>query len=236
MNEMTVHWLPAHYESASAEDWQDAVAIVFDVLRATSTIVTAMASGWHHIRAFRHLDDARAEKCRNHDCLLAGEQGGRPPPDFDFGNSPREFIVCAPEQRQSPLAMATTNGTRAIHAARLAKEILIASLLNITAVAEAARSSGASLAILCAGTGENASFEDLLGAGMLLELLGRDHPARSVYRAWRHRIPEALKESKNGRRLLSLGLSADIEWCAQVDAYAIVPAAMGDGTLTVKDA
>src|SRR3954451_1166117 len=125
-----------------------AVGVVVDVLRATSTIAQALASGYERVLCCAEIDEARALRAELPDSLLGGERKAVRIEGFDVGASPREFL----EPRARTLILSTTNGTRAIlAAASRCDEVLLRSLLHLAAVARAAAERGEDVAVLCAG-------------------------------------------------------------------------------------
>ena len=122
---------PSEIRRISATDLSEVTAVVFDVLRATSSIITGLASGVEAIIPVRSMQEARARKLKDPDLLLAGERGGLPPEGFDLGNSPKEFEKF--EGRR--IVMTTTNGTAAIESVQKASKVLIGALLNLDALA-----------------------------------------------------------------------------------------------------
>jgi 2-phosphosulfolactate phosphatase len=223
----------AELEQKAARGLEEATCVVFDVLRATSTIVTALHQGAREVIVVGEITEALALSARDPDCLLAGERGGRRITaaqtgsiPFDLGNSPREFT---PERvAHRAIVMTTTNGTRALHACRGAKTVLAASFLNLRASAEAlSESSGKRVVLVCAGTGEDAAYEDVLGAGALLRLLEpASYEARTdtclmataLYDLARSNLESAFAHSTNGRRLAAdPDLRPDLAFCVQRD-------------------
>src|SRR5258706_7855431 len=175
---------PAEFAALAQRDLRQTECVVFDVLRATSTFVTALHHGANAIIPVSEIAEAVAFKnsefgIRNSEfILLGGERNGvrisADGIDFDLGNSPREFT---PEKvRGKTIVSTTTNGTRALRACAHAQSILAASFLNLTATAQfIQRQNFSNVLLVCAGTGENTALEDVLGAGALCELLvGRD--------------------------------------------------------------
>ncbi|OAT80363.1 2-phosphosulfolactate phosphatase [Desulfotomaculum copahuensis] len=162
------------------EELAGRTAVVFDVLRATSTIVTALANGCRAVVPVVDVDEAgrvaerlgqdAADGLESHGVLLAGERDGAKLPGFPHGNSPLEF---GPEViAGKTLVLTTTNGTRAIHGAAPAAAIYAGSLLNARAAAAAALAAGRDVTLVCAGTRERFSLEDTAAAGfVLMELL-----------------------------------------------------------------
>lgn len=204
-------------------------AVVIDVLRATSTITLALASGYERVRVVGSVDAAR--DLRAPDRVLAGEVRCARAPGFDLGNSPEETL----SPRAPELVLATTNGAPAIvGAASIADEVLAASLLNLDAVV-AQLADADDVLLVCAGTDGRVSVEDVYLAGRLSGALGGERSdaarvAEAVAAAYAT-AREALEASAGAIGLRREGLESDIAFCAQesiVDAVPRVEAA-GDG-------
>jgi 2-phosphosulfolactate phosphatase len=207
--------------------------VVFDVLRATTTMAAALAAGVEKIRVFGSIAEARAAAERHaggaaH--ILCGEENCLPPAGFDLGNSPGSFS----EEHAGRVAyMSTTNGTRAILAAREADVILTGALVNAEAVARALMEVGRNVTLLCAGTGGAVAMEDMLGAGAVMDALTRlganVAPASDValivqrlFNATRHDLRAALAQSLGGRNVINAGLLADIDFSARCNVLDVV--------------
>jgi 2-phosphosulfolactate phosphatase len=211
-------------ESAAAP-----TGVVIDVIRATSTICQALASGYERVLCAAEVEDARALASGGL-VTLGGERLGVRIDGFDLGNSPREYL----EARTPTLAISTTNGTRAIvTAAERCERVLIASLLNLEAVTEEARSHGDDVAIFCAGVKGAFALDDSYVAGRIASLLGgeRSDAAEAAVRlaASYPTAEEALRASRSGRNLINHGpaLEADIAYCAQESVLSVVPRLTG---------
>ena len=202
--------------------------VVIDVIRATSTICQALDAGYRRVWCAAEVEDARA--LRNGDrfggVTLGGERLGVRIDGFDLGNSPREYL----EPRSSTLAMSTTNGTRAIvTAAERCDRVLIASLLNLGAVTNAARAHGDDVAIFCAGVKGSFALDDSYVAGRIAAALegDRSDAAEAAVRlaASYSTAEEAFRASRSGRNLINHGpdLEADIPYCAQESLLDVVP-------------
>src|SRR5213080_2360199 len=126
--------------------------LVIDVLRASTTIITALSNGCDAIVPVADPQDARrrATEARNGSALVAGERQGEPIPGFDLSNSPVEFQ--SPHVRGKTVYFTTSNGTRALLASRAADAIGIAALVNVTAAATWAAAAGRAVTIVCAGS------------------------------------------------------------------------------------
>jgi 2-phosphosulfolactate phosphatase len=198
---------------------------VVDVLRATSTMTQALAAGYTRVLCCAEIEDARALAESEGPAKLAGERRLEHIEGFDFGNSPREV---AGEPTAETLVLTTTNGTRLLvaAAARFA-QVLVGSLLNLGAVAAAARATGQDVAVLCAGVLGELALDDAYCAGRIVSALGGEH-ADSATAAARlaASFPSSLAglgASQSARNLRRHGLEADIEWCARENALDVVP-------------
>jgi 2-phosphosulfolactate phosphatase len=206
------------------------VAVVIDVLRATSTATQALAAGYKCVLCVESIECA--EKLRAPGRVLAGERHCVMPPGFDQGNSPAEAL----QPRGDELVLATTNGAPAIVAASaLAGTVLVACLLNLAAVLEALHAAGGDIQIVCSGTEGLVALEDMYVAGRLSAALAgpRTDAARvaeAVARAHATAL-EALAASSDAAALRNAGLEHDIEYCARESTVAIVPrvSAVRDG-------
>ncbi|MBV9463395.1 MAG: 2-phosphosulfolactate phosphatase [Verrucomicrobiae bacterium] len=223
--------IPADFETLPKRDLSDTVAVVFDVLRATSTELTALANGAAEIVPVLTLEDAFERKRAQPGALLGGERDGVRPDGFDFGNSPMEYTRERVEGRV--VVHTTTNGTVALMSCAGCREVLLGSLLNLAAVAECVRRLQEKVLLLaCAGTFSHFALEDGIAAGALLARLGASAEdmspaARSLLHLWRSvekDAIEAVRGSRNGLKLARIGLGADVDYCARVDALPVVAA------------
>lgn len=197
------------------------VAIVVDVLRASSTIAAALAAGHGRVLCVAGVEQAR--RLRGQDRTLAGERGCRRLEGFDLGNSPRAFDG-APT---GDLVLCTTNGTPAILAAASAAEtVLIASLLNLDSVVRALPE-GEDVTVVCSGTDGRFALEDAYAAGRIVERLAGvpSDAARAAARlAVAYGDPHwPLTESANGGVLRASGQGGDIAFCARDSVLSVVP-------------
>jgi 2-phosphosulfolactate phosphatase len=199
------------------------IAVVVDVLRATSTIVQALAAGYTRVVCCRSV--ATARRLRAPGRVLAGEQACVRVPDFELGNSPAAMATGG--RRGEELVLATTNGSPAVVAAsRVAEQVLVASLLNLRATVAALRS-GADVAIVCSGTDGRPALEDVYAAGRLVAELRRvpSDAARVAERvASGYGTPlEPLATSEDGAQLRATDQERDIAWCARESVLEVVP-------------
>ncbi len=227
--EVCVHLLP---ELARPGRLAGGVAVVIDVLRATTTIVHALAAGCTAVRPCLTVEDARtvAGEMRVCDVILGGERGGVKLPGFDAGNSPGEYTAALCRDRV--VVLTTTNGTRALVRAAEADRVLVAAFVNYSAVCEQLQKDARPVHIVCAGTEGAVSLEDTLLAGALVDFLceagaGRlDDGARLAWDCYENHgrcLAGALEVGRGGAILKGLGYDGDIQAAARVDQFALVP-------------
>lgn len=201
------------------------VGIVVDVLRATSTMAQALASGYRRVLCCAEIEEARSLAEGEGGVKLAGERRLAHIEGFDFGNSPRE-LAGAPAAET--LVLTTTNGTRLLVAAAARfEQVFVGSLLNLDAVARAAGETGEDVAVLCAGVLGELALDDAYCAGRIVTALGGDHmdsAAAAARLAASFSSPEAgLGASRSAKNLRRHGLEEDIAWCARENALDVVP-------------
>ena len=220
---MRVHIAFTPDEAAAAP-----TGVVIDVIRATSTICQALDSGYERVWCAAEVEDARA--LSGEGVTLGGERLGVRIDGFDLGNSPREYL----EPRGTTLAMSTTNGTRAIvTGAERCDRVYIASLMNLSAVIERARSHGEDVAVFCAGVKGAFALDDAYVAGRVAEGLDceRTDAAEAGVRlaASYASAEDAFRASRSGRNLINHGpeLEEDIPWCARESVLDVVPQLVG---------
>ena len=211
-----------HVVFTPAEQGAARVGIVVDVVRATSSIAQALAAGYERVLCCREIEEANALRAELGDeAVVGGEREGVVVPGFDVGASPREF---AEAPRARTLILSTTNGTSTILAAAARCEtVLLGSLLNLHAVAEAARAAGNDVAVFCAGFKGGFALDDAYCAGRFVEELGGDRSDSAIAAALvAQSFPTAL-EGLNARTYGPPGLEADIEFCARENMLDTVP-------------
>lgn len=228
---VVVRFTPAEL---SPGELAERVVVVVDVLRATSTIVEALAAGARGVLPVATPEEAvRVATGVGRDAaLLCGERGGRPIEGFDLGNSPLEFT---PEKVKGRLlVMTTTNGTGALLACSGADRVLVGSFLNLEATAAEAARDGRPVTIVCAGRQGRFALEDALLAGLLVTRVRatRGEPLRSddggraataLARRYRRRIAAVVKASAAGLHLAAIGYARDVAHCVGIDRRAVVP-------------
>jgi len=236
-----VHLLPALIPPGAL---RGGVAVVVDVLRATTVMVRALASGCTAVVPCGEVDEARAAAAGlpAGSALLAGERTGLPIDGFDLGNSPAAFTpeVCAGKT----LVMTTTNGTRAILASLEADRVLVASFSNLMVTVGSLREAPREVHVVCSGTDGRISLEDSILAGAIAsDLRVNRHPAgptwafgndeaEIVSRLWGgvplddptdpEDFADSLSQGRGGRRVREIGLGADILDAARIDRFPLV--------------
>jgi 2-phosphosulfolactate phosphatase len=229
MQEIRVHELP---RQVAEKELAGSVVVVIDLLRASSTICQALAAGATEVVPFLEVEEALAAAAGERaNLVLGGERRGQRIDGFDLGNSPSEYTTASVGGRR--VFLTTTNGTRALHHARRARRVVVASFMNLSAVAESIRNEPR-IDILCAGTDGVESREDILTAGAIVEkLVSRnrstwklDDAAAAALAQWRARgddLAVELRTTPGGRNLLEIGMEQDLVDCARIDALTVVP-------------
>jgi 2-phosphosulfolactate phosphatase len=247
MKRIEVLFSPAEFEALTQQRLKHATCLVFDILRATSSIVTALANGAEAVIPVQTIPEAVEAKRRMSPVLLAGERDGlritsrlTGDIDFDLGNSPREFTREAVDGKT--IIITTTNGTRALRACSGAERIVVGSFLNPGATLAYLRAVPVNdLIIVCSGTYEEAALEDTLAAGAIVEglqdraddLADSAFIAESVYRRCGGDLELAMSHARNGKRLLSIKeLMPDVAYCVQRNIFSVLPCMQPNGRVT----
>lgn len=217
----------------AAKDVSNAVVFVIDVLRASSTVATALANSCEEVIPAESIEEAItiASGYGRPDYVLGGERRGLAVDGFDLGNSPAEYSRARVSGRK--VILATTNGTRAVKQYGGAREIVIACFLNAQAVLSAvAAADDRDVLLLCAGQDGRFSIEDALCAGLYAFELAKLHgaslsdSARAAAAIYEHRkgsIEDALIESEHGMYLAGIGFADDVRYCACQSVLDVVP-------------
>jgi len=219
------------------------LVVIIDVLRASSTIVTALANGCRGFIPILSPDRAKkkAEQFEKERVLLGGEREGIKIEGFDLGNSPREYKREAVKDKT--IIFSTTNGVKTLEMVKGAHRIIIGSFLNLQAVCNYCTNYRGDILIICAGKEGRFSLEDAACAGMLIDSL-RDVfsgtcqevdvnlTAQLLYVKFGNNILEILRKSQHGRYLENIGLGEDLKFCSQLDLFHIVPIFI-DGIISI---
>lgn len=232
-----VHLLPRLVEPA---ELAGGIAVIVDQLRASTTICAALASGAQAVVPVLEPDEAlqiRASAPAGA-VLTGGERHGLLIPGFDLDNSPRQYT--SERVRGRLIAFTTTNGTRAVVHAQRAQRIVVGCLGNRSVLVRTLAAAGLPVHVLCAGTNGRVASEDVFVAGAIVDgLLARadggsearilDDSAQLAHQHWlsgadtpAHML-QALESSQGGRNLIEIGLHEDVEYCARLDLFPIVP-------------
>jgi 2-phosphosulfolactate phosphatase len=227
------------YNCLELKEIEKRTVIMIDVLRASTTIVTAFANGCKRITPVLEVEDAFMLHKKNSNLLLGGEREGRKPQGFNFGNSPFDYTEESVGSKE--LAYTTTNGTKALLAAKGASKILIGSFVNLQAIVNTALTIGNDIVVLCAGRENTFSMEDAFCAGSMVTTINSaickleiEDGARWGYYAVNamksgmdklmdHQVQTLISNTKHGKYLQSIGLQKDIEFCARQDIFDVVP-------------
>lgn len=235
---------PAELPALAKRDLSGTACVVFDILRATSTFVTALQNGAAAIIPVSEIADALEIKKKRPDVMLGGERHGvkirAEGTEFDFGNSPREYT---PEKvKDKTIVSTTTNGTRALRACSGANTVLASAFLNLNATAKFLREKNfENVLLICAGTGENTALEDVLAAGALGEKLldakttftDSAQIALAAFAQAKGDLAAAIAKAENARRVLGIPeLRDDVKFCLQQDTFNFV-AALKDGEIKI---
>lgn len=231
---LEVTFTPADFVALKQRDLSDTFCVVFDILRATTSMTTALANGAKQILPVQEISEALELRKSHPQALLAGERFGlrigadqTGGVEFDLGNSPREFT--SDRVFGKSIIMTTTNGTRALNACVGAKHVFVGSLHNLGALIATIRNETAqNLIVIGAGTFEEAAYEDTLAAGGLCDALwdrfeesdivDSARVAREIYLKHKSDLLGGLSHARNGRRLLEKpALAGDVAFCAQCD-------------------
>ena len=229
-----VHLLPCLFDPA---ELRDGVAVVIDVLRATSTIIQALAAGAECVVPCGEIDEAWRimEALPAGSAMLGGERHGLPIPGFDLGNSPEDYASSLVGGKR--VILTTTNGTRALIRAKEARRVLVGALSNLSAVAIVLAGETGPVHLVCAGTDGRPTLEDILCAGGIARSLhsggdkfdASDDSTQLAINLYENcgrdydRVLATLRRSRGGRNLIECGLEADIDWCAEPDRFEFVP-------------
>ncbi len=210
---------PADIATLPARELTGVTCVVFDILRATSSMITGLANGAREIYPVCTIEEALLLREQMPDAVLAGERHGDRIQGFDIGNDPMEYAALNGRR----IITTTTNGTVALQACAKASRVLIGALLNLDAVCRLVAQDERVL-LVCAGTFDTFALEDALAAGELAarfpkaELTDAARSCLAVARAFSSPL-EGLLAARNGGALAAKGWKSQIEWCAQVSRF-----------------
>lgn len=217
-------------------DVQGRVVLVIDVLRASTTVAVALANGAKAVIPFDSSDEVidRAKQFERGDVLLAGERKMHMIPGFDLGNSPRDYLREAVEGKT--VLLTTTNGTVALLGLPGARDVVVASYVNYSAVSAMIRAAarGASdVLIVCAGRDRQFALEDAACAGRFARAVTKrlanvhlNDAAQAcclIDKRYGDQLDRLFEDSEHGRALAEAGYGQDLIMCASVDAHPVIP-------------
>jgi 2-phosphosulfolactate phosphatase len=219
-------------------------AIAIDILRATSTIVTALAAGAEAVQVFADLEELQRVSAAHPPqlTLRAAERGGGTVAGFDLGNSPFDYKPDLVKGKR--IFMSTTNGTRALQKIQDVPVVLAAAMINLsTVLAYLQLLQPETVWIVGSGWQGSYALEDTACAGAIVDGLQSDSTnilandeafaAMSLYQIWRDRLSELFNHASHGQRLLGLDCGADIQYCAQVSQLSVLPKQIAPGILSL---
>ncbi|MEK0180054.1 MAG: 2-phosphosulfolactate phosphatase family protein [Oscillatoriales cyanobacterium] len=239
-----------HTPELTPTDKMPACAIAVDVLRATTTMATALNNGAEAVQVFSDLEQlmGESEKWPADKRIRAGERGGAKVDGFDMGNSP---LDCTPENVTGKrIFISTTNGTRALQRVQNSPIVLTAALINRQAVVEfLLDKQPETIGIVGSGWEGSYSLEDSVCAGAIAHSLltktgisatdfaGNDEvfAAMALYLQWENQLHQLLKSASHGQRLLRLGVIEDLKYCSEIDILDVLPMQREPGVLVKSD-
>lgn len=225
MRTVDVCFTPGDYSESNIE-----IAVVIDVLRATSVMIKALAMGASSIMPVITVEEAREIKRKNQNFLLAGERKGFKIDGFDFGNSPEE--ITKEKVFKKNIIITTSNGTKAINSAKKANTMILASFLNLKIATEYLKNSTGNIKIICSGTNGKPTFEDTLCAGGIVNELSEVNinltdsavvSKKTFIENGEDIKSSMLRKSLHAKYLASIGYGIDIDFCAKMNLYDTVP-------------
>ena len=228
---------------------KDKNIIVIDVLRATTTIIVSLANGAKEVIPTENIATAVRVAKGSKNSILCGERNGRVIDGFKLGNSPLEYT--AEVIKDKALIFSTTNGTQAIMKSKFAKNCLLASFVNMSAVVDYVNALDEDFTIICSGKLNDFCLEDAVCAGMLLnklsvgrnlELMDSEVAAMNLSNDLamllnvpsQEKILRMLNTSEHGRYLSQIGFEKDLEICSKIDSYPIIPL-FRNGVIRLKE-
>ena len=201
------------------------IFVVIDVLRATSSLITALDNGADRVVPVADYDQAHNLKTGD-DILLCGEENGKPIPGFDLSNSPFEYT--AEKVAGKTLVQCTSNGTKAVAACGSASRIFAGAFINASALCARLKEIGENVLCVCSGESGKESFEDFICAGRIVDELGAAagfvaEGARISYKDCKDELYNVIRYSIWGEYIAGLGYEADIGYCTQDSVVDSVP-------------
>jgi 2-phosphosulfolactate phosphatase len=223
-------------QEVAASDVSNRVVAIIDVLRASTSIAVALENGARAVIPLGSSEEvvSRGKSLARSEVKLAGERKMQAIPGFDFGNSPLEFTREAVEGKT--ILMSTTNGTGAVLSVQGARDVVIASYVNFSAalsILRAALRGGTDVAIVCAGQERHFALEDSACAGLFVQHIIAKQPkaeindaaqaAMLIDKKFGSNLKRLFRSSTHGIALADAGFGADLDACAELDSYSVLP-------------
>jgi 2-phosphosulfolactate phosphatase len=213
---------------------EEYVVVIIDIYRATSSICYGIENGAEAVIPVAEVEECLAYQQTHPEYLLAAERNGEVVAGFDFGNSP--FSYTTDKVSGKTIVLTTTNGTQALHLSRNAKQVVIGSFLNLSAICNWLKATNDHILLVCAGWKNNFNLEDTLFAGAVADQLKDegfvfDDAATAsfdLYQLAKHNLDGYLSKTAHGERLKKLGIEKDIAFCLQVDIATAIPILRGE--------
>lgn len=213
--------------------FRDKNVVVIDVLRASTSIITALYNGAREVIPVASVENAvKVSGSLFGDVVLrCGEREGKIIPGFNLGNSPLEY---SPETvANKSIIFTSTNGSLAMVKAKFARQIIVAAFVNITAVIDYLSKLNEDFVIVCAGKEHNFCIEDVVCGGMIIQMLEKNGiktectdgatAARTLYKSFGRSINKMLRNSEHGKYLISIGFEKDLKICSEIDTLPVLP-------------
>ena len=223
-------------QEVAASDVSNRVVAIVDVLRASTSIAVALANGARAVIPLGSSEEvvSRGKSLARSEVKLAGERKMQAIPGFDFGNSPLEFTREAVEGKT--ILMSTTNGTGAVLSVQGARDVVIASYVNFSTVLSMLRAAlrgGSDVTIVCAGQERHFALEDSACAGLFVQHITAKQPkaeindaaqaAMLIDKKFGSNLKRLFRSSTHGIALADAGFGNDLEACAELDSYSVLP-------------
>lgn len=240
--------LDVYFSPAQVDEMQlrDKNVIVIDVLRASTTIVTALKNGAREIIPVGSIESAvKVSGNLFGDVVLrGGERNGKIIAGFNLGNSPSEYTEEAVKGKS--IIFCTTNGSSAMVKAKYAKRMAVAGFINVSLAAEYIRAAGEDFSIVCAGRQQLFCVEDAVCAGMIVKILVEDAgvpaelndaavAAQVLYKNVGKNLLKMVKSCDHGKYLVEIGFENDLKTCVDVDSIPVLPLLIGNMIKLKKD-
>ncbi|HCS73228.1 MAG TPA: 2-phosphosulfolactate phosphatase [Clostridiales bacterium] len=231
-------------DNVADKELKDKTVVLIDLLRATSTMLTALANGCKEVIPAAEIEEVinMSKNYEKDSYLLCGERNVQAIDGFHLSNSPLEYT--SDKVSGKTLLMTTTNGTQAFKRVTDAAEVIICSLVNVDAVAEYLAEQQNDLVFICAGTGGQFSTDDVVTAGAVvhrltdklenLELSDLAVVARTLYQSSANELYSLLKNSAHYKKLADAGMKKDIEYCLTLNAAPVL-GVYKDGVVKLAD-